>query len=366
MQCKKCHKEIPEGSLYCNFCGRKQETKKRTKRGNGQGTVYKDGVSWCAEITLGYYIDNNGKFHRKSKRKWGFKTRTAALEYIYDLKSDKKFSSINMYNLFENFKKTSYTKLSDSKQTAYRIAWNKIKNDISYRNIDDITTDELQDITDKCGTSYYTKRDIKNLLSHLYKIAMQDDYVQQNKSAFILLPDLKKSEREIFTKKEIERIWNEWNTCESEISGHIIIMLYTGMRTGEMLQMRKENIHLDDHYMIGGIKTKKSMNRKIIIPKIIEPIIKRLNENSTKDTLSSYSDEMKFYGDWAELQTRCELNSKLVPYCCRHTFVTNCTQLGISPAMLQELTGHEDYETTLNYNHISITDRYNAVNNLYI
>ena len=365
MLCKKCKKEIPNGSAYCNWCGRKQETAKRTKRGNGQGTVYKDGTSWCAEITLGYYIGEDGKQHRKSKRKWGFKTRTAALDYISDLKNNKKSNTINVDTLFENFKKSAYTKLSKSKQTAYNIAWNKIKDDISYRNIDDITTDELQDLTDSKGTSYYTKRDIKNLLSHIYKQAMQDDYVQQNKSRYILLPELKQAERDIFTTDEISRIWRDWEDTEAIVSGHILIMLYTGMRTGEMLQMQKSNVHLDEHYMIGGIKTKKSKNRRIIIPNQIEPVIRSLMAQSSRDTVSSYSDETYFYEDWAKLQERCGLNPKLVPYCCRHTYVTNCTKLGISPAMLQELTGHEDYETTLNYNHISVNDRLDAVNNLY-
>jgi site-specific recombinase XerD len=86
---------------------------------------------------------------------------------------------------------------------------------------------------------------------------------------------------------------------------------------------------------------------------------------SKTEKITSYSDENYFYDDWAAMQERLNLNSKLVPYCCRHTYVTNCTNLGISPAMLQELTGHEDYETTLNYNHISVGERFEAVNALY-
>jgi site-specific recombinase XerD len=365
MQCKKCKKEIPDGSAYCNFCGRKQETKRRTKRGNGQGTVYKDGVNWCAEITLGYIIDEGGNRRRKSKRKWGFKTRTAALEYIADLKTDRKAANVNIDTLYESFRKTTYTQLSKSKQTAYNVAWKKIKDDLCYRNIDDLTTDELQDIVDTRGTSYYTKRDIKNLLSHIYKQAMRDDYVQQNKSKFIMLPELKKTEREVFTADEINSIWNEWNTQHTQISAHILIMLYTGMRTGEMLGMKAENIHLQEHYMTGGIKTKKSQNRRIIIPTKIEPIISDLIAHAKTEKITSYSDETYFYDDWAAMQERLNLNKKLVPYCCRHTYVTNCTNLGVSPAMLQELTGHEDYETTLNYNHISVGERFNAVNALY-
>jgi site-specific recombinase XerD len=40
------------------------------------------------------------------------------------------------------------------------------------------------------------------------------------------------------------------------------------------------------------------------------------------------------------------------------------TALNVSPAMLKELAGHEDYETTLNYTHLSVEDRLKEVNRL--
>lgn len=43
MECIKCKKEIPAGSVFCCWCGKKQEAapKKALKRANGTGTVYK-------------------------------------------------------------------------------------------------------------------------------------------------------------------------------------------------------------------------------------------------------------------------------------------------------------------------------------
>ena len=43
MLCVKCKKEITEGSLFCNWCGKKQtaEKKRSRKRANSQGSVYK-------------------------------------------------------------------------------------------------------------------------------------------------------------------------------------------------------------------------------------------------------------------------------------------------------------------------------------
>lgn len=364
MNCKKCHKEIPDGSVYCNFCGKKQSQKNLTRRGNGLGTAYKRGSYWQAEITLGYYTNDEGKLKRKRLTKSGFKTKKEALEYITDLKSNKKTNDINFEKLWLIFRETAYTQLSESKQTAYRIAWNKIKLDLCFKNISDVTSDDLQRVTDKYGTSYYTKRDIKSLLSHLYKIALRDDYIQTNKASFIMLPALNSKERDIFTDKEIDLLWNDYNTTQSIITAHILLMLYTGMRPGELLTIKKSNINLTEQYLTGGIKTEKGKRRKIIIPNKIMCIVFFLLEQSTNDLLTTYTNDNDFYDEWAAKRNELKLNKNLVPYCCRHTYVTNCTKLRMSPAMLQELTGHEDYDTTLDYTHLSIKDRLDAVNML--
>lgn len=47
MKCIKCKKEIPDESLYCNYCGKKQsvEKAKHHKRGHGTGTISKDSLT---------------------------------------------------------------------------------------------------------------------------------------------------------------------------------------------------------------------------------------------------------------------------------------------------------------------------------
>lgn len=63
-QCVKCKKEIPDGSLFCCWCGRRQQDtqKKSLKRANGTGTVYKlqgrrkrPWVAAKSGVIVGYY-----------------------------------------------------------------------------------------------------------------------------------------------------------------------------------------------------------------------------------------------------------------------------------------------------------------------
>ena len=74
MECNKCKKEIPDGAPYCCWCGKKQQTKKATKRGNGTGSVYRRNDKWVAEITRGYR-EENGTMKRVVSRKCGFRTK---------------------------------------------------------------------------------------------------------------------------------------------------------------------------------------------------------------------------------------------------------------------------------------------------
>ena len=44
MLCKKCKKELPDGAVFCCFCGKKQTVTaaKHRKRAHGSGTIRKD------------------------------------------------------------------------------------------------------------------------------------------------------------------------------------------------------------------------------------------------------------------------------------------------------------------------------------
>lgn len=363
IECIFCKKSINDDFLFCPYCGKKQAQSEKgiKKRGNGQGTVFKNNGKWAVEITQGYSIEN-GKRKRIYKRKRGFDTKKQALAYIETLRNNKITPKIiTLSQLWDMFENDHLPDISKSKRTAYRIAWNKIKSDVAYRSIDSFTVAELQDITDNYGSSYYTCRDIKNLLSHFYKLAIRDDYIDKNKAQYIKLPALHSTERAIFTGEQIQLLWD--NSTIS-ICAHMLIMIYTGIRPGELLTITTDNIHLRDHYMTGGIKSEKGKQRKIIINDKILPIIKRCVESSKKGKLAYYPSSDEFYEAWRSERERLGLPEYLTPYCCRHTFITNLTALNVSPAMLQELAGHEDYETTLNYTHLSINDRLQELNRL--
>lgn len=365
MLCIKCSKEIQSDAVFCPYCGKRQDKPERTKRtrGNGLGSVYKmPAGTWAAEITLGWHMED-GALKRKRRRKYGFKTKKAAIEYLTQLRAEgEKRHQITVSELHEMWL-DSADKLSKSKQDAYRIAWAKIKEGVGYRPIEELTVPELQELTDDAGTSYYTKRDIKSLLSHCYKLAIRDDYADKNRAQYIQLGKLEQKEREVMTEEEIRKLWDDYHRKPSAITAQMLTMLYTGIRPGELLTIRKENVHMAEHYMTGGIKTEKGKRRKIILPDCILPLIEKSLSESRDGLLAKYA-KNGLYDAWNALRDELHMRPELTPYCCRHTYVTRLTALKVSPAMLQELAGHEDYDTTLDYTHLSVRDRLIEVNRL--
>ena len=134
--------------MLCCYCGRTIQRKAPSRvhqRANGTGTAIRRGNSkyWTADVTIGWTTDETGKKHRHRVRKGGFKTRTDALAYcstLFDRRDKKKAPNLSEY--WNTYSRGEMDKLSDSKRTAYRIAWDKLK-PISLRPIDGLTVFDL-------------------------------------------------------------------------------------------------------------------------------------------------------------------------------------------------------------------------------
>lgn len=145
------------------------------------------------------------------------------------------------------------------------------------------------------------------------------------------------------------------------IAASALIMIYTGMRPGEMLKAAKKHVNLKEHYLTCGIKTKTGKNRLIPICNKIEPVIKELYV-SAKQKLIPFGHNY-YYEQYKKLMSDLGV-SPLPPGCGRHTFNTRLAKKGIQAAVIQKASGHKDYKTTLGYTHMDISDVLAAVNKL--
>ena len=123
MFCRKCKKELPEGSAFCCWCGTKQEIQRSVvKRGNGTGYIFKRGKTWSVQITTGYSLDaQTGVLRRTTRTKSGFATKTDALNYIPILKESLENKRIpTLADYWESYSSHEMEKLSDNKRLSYK------------------------------------------------------------------------------------------------------------------------------------------------------------------------------------------------------------------------------------------------------
>lgn len=353
---------MAENWLVCPFCGRPiNYTPSRKKRGNGQGTAIKRGNTWTG-IRPGYdYHDDDG-YHRRRPTKGGFKTKKEALSWASN--DDDVVAVPKLIDLWEGYSKNDMLKLGKNKQTAYKIARKRLEGIIN-RRIDTLTVEDLQTtINEQCST-YYTAKDVRDLLSNLYKRAMASNHspVNQNLSRHIILPDLDEQEAVPFSEGEVSAIWKVYNNGDI-IAGFTLLMIYTGMMPGELMNLKKSMIDLDSlEIRDAGIKTKVRKKSVIVFPPFLRPVIESLMDYAPKSVKLYPTNKDAFYERYyASLEQAG--TRRLSPYSCRHTYGTEIVKAGIHPAMVQKLLRHSNQKTQEKYTHLSAAEEHNTMDNI--
>ena len=359
-ECIRCKTDLRPGAIFCDHCGKKQIVERNGRsRPNGTGSIYKRGKTWEVAVVLGYKLVD-GKAVPIRKTKSGFKTKKAAMEYIPTLKQEKVRKVPTIYDLWTQYQAGMYKKLSKSQQETYGIAWKKLET-IHFARIDALTTSDLQNIINAKAQTFYPARDIKNLLSKLYQQAMADQFVNSNLSEFLVLPELVSKEREAFTPDEIKLLWTDYQ--DHWWTGYILLMCYTGMMPGELLNAEKSHIDWDGKQILGaGLKTKVRKQTPIVLADVLLPVLAELCDHTPGEKLIKINKD-NFYETYYETLERAGCR-RLTPYSCRHTAATALALENIPPSVIQKIMRHAKFTTTQQYIHIDIDPMLAAVNQL--
>ncbi|MBS9775968.1 MAG: tyrosine-type recombinase/integrase [Fusobacterium sp.] len=323
------------------------------KRPNGNGSITKlqgkRRKPYIVRITQGW--DKDGK---QIKKVIGyFKTMKEANQILSDYlinPFDLDIQDLTFEEIYIKWSSSKYLKVGDSAVTGYKAAFSAFKklHNIKFRTL---KTKDLQKAMDESNKGYSTKRKMKYLVGQLYAYALQNDIVNKDYSSYIELGEhIKKIKRVPFTANEIKILWEhvyDGNT-ESNLIDTVLIMIYTGFRIQELLELKTTNIDLENGTIQGGVKTEAGKNRLIPIHHKIIPLFRRrFNKTAEYFLINSKGKQMKYSNYYREkFEPLMEkLGMKHYPHDCRHTFATLMNNANANKTAITKLIGHKNYST---------------------
>lgn len=336
------------------------------KRGNGQGSVYRRGNVWEAQVIVGWVMNPDPSKPRKPvrRRKSGFATKKEAVNYLATLREKSGGRSTDTPTLehyWNLYKDGELTSLSKSKQTAYRTAWKKLSS-ISFLHVDNITVQDLRTAVSSSCKTHYPAKDCKNLLSALFKLASADGYASKDLPAYIILPPVQEVEREVFTADEQKALWKLYESGNLDAAVPLF-MIYSGTMPGEMMNMKVEYIDLEKQVITGaGMKTGIRKKTPIVIADCMLPVMKDLIDNATPAGYLFPRNEPLWYERYYNVLEKAKCR-KLQPYCCRHTAATSLAVTeNIAPQTIKRIMRWSTTKMLDRYAHPSTEDALKGVN----
>lgn len=344
------------------------EKKRRVKtRANGTGTAYKRGKTWTAAVVVGWKLSPDGTRPLPVYRtKGGFAKKSDALNYCPTLLASKSAPKEvpNLKHYWDQYESGDLIRLSRDKQYAYKGAWAKMSA-LHYRLVDTLSVADLRGIVAEKAQTYYPARDMKTVLSHLFKLAGADGFVNSTLPDFIPLPPISEKERTPFTQEEQKALWKAYDDGDRR-AALPLIMIYTGMMPGELRNLKKEFVHIDEQQILhAGLKTKVRKKAPILLPDVIVPVL--IEEMAKSDPNSEYiwpRDEKRFYKDYYGVLEAANCR-RLEPYSCRHTTATAlAVDQNIAPQTIRKIMRWSSTRMLDRYAHPDKEDALDALNTL--
>lgn len=325
--CIKCGHDLPDGSLYCNICGKKQATQQRrkAKRPNNDGGAWKRGSTWTAIWTTEKSdLTDDNRIIRHRSTKGGFKTRKAAEDYAKQM-SDLKVrprEAPTLKEYWEHYEKNGLQKLSKKKALGYKKAWERLA-PLHGKRVNALFTPDIQKVIDDQNLTYWNVKDIKNLLQHLFDFAAGEGWASRELPDLITLPDANPTERVPFTVEETKKIWDAYCNGNRD-AGMALIMIYTGMMPGELQLLTVADVDFENGLVSAGVglKTKVRKKNSAVLNKEALALLRERCEGLQPEDYIFYKRAKTFYKRYYAALEAIPGVRQLEPYSCRHTTAT--------------------------------------------
>jgi integrase len=381
-------------------------------RSNGEGTIYKRKTGgWCAELTIGK-DPLTGRLKRKSfygKTQKEVKEKLKTAKEKLDtgiISEDTKFTLGEWLETWLTKYKKDKRRMRTFENYEYLIRIH-IKPRLGSILLDKLSTEIIQDFYDmllskgrydgKGGLSQKTVRNIHNLLHCALEKALETRKIIFNPTNATELPTKEHKEIKVLTKEQELRFLQ--TAYKDRLGVAFILSLATGLRVGELLALRWEDVDLDKSILnvkqsIGRVKlfdensaTKsklvfgepktKAGRRLIPLPLNVVSLLRQHRKVQVEEKLKFGSnfnienllfcsqcgtpiDPKNFDRKFKNILKAAELE-KINLHILRHTFATRLLELNEHPKVVQEILGHSNISITLDtYSHVLPEIKHNA------
>ena len=373
INCPECELQISDQAITCPHCGYPLKpnklssltAKKRNKLPNrfGQITKIKGSLTNKYRVMVNLGRKPNGKYNLMIlKPKGYFRTYNEAYKALVEYNMSpyelaKQYSMDEVFYMWteENDKKVTSKNIKNSK-----LYWEYISS-IHNLKIQETKISHLKNALtnafilrkgEKIKASPTVLIKIKQILNMMYDFAVSNEYVNENIARkFELDPLVTKKLKEnrtshiTFTDSEINILWEN---KQDRIVKMILICCYSGIRGGELVSIKHEDINFENMTIIGGSKTNAGKNRIIPIhDKIIDLV---------KDLYTSTKGKSKYICGWNgtdvgfrfsnynyNFKNKLEelgLSSLHKTHDCRKTFITKAKKYNLDEYAIKRIVGH--------------------------
>lgn len=206
---------------------------------------------------------------------------------------------------------------------------------------------KILDSMRKSGLSYSSLKKVRSLISLLEKYAIKIELI--NKSYAPLLSIGKnKSVRphHPFSRQKINRLWTHHTDIGVDT---VLILLYTGMRVGEMLNLQKSDVNLRKGYIrITKSKTVSGIRTIPIHHRILPLIANRIKSSGLyliADSEGKQYDYSRYCILWREVMHFIKADGHTT-HDCRHTVATLLDNAGANETAKRRILGHAGGDVT--------------------
>ena len=279
-----------------------------------------------------------------------------------------------------------------------------LNTDLGRCKLSELKSDNLQMVYNEMTKEGYNAKTVRHvfiLINMALKKAVKLRYIDENANDFVTLPKKKRFEGKALTAEEARTIFDK--AKEEKLYPIVALTLCTGMRKGEVMALKWENINFRDRELhvegnLCRVRESNAGGRSKYVDKVLEPksaksirtipltgkalealLIQKQRQDEIKEKYKVVYDDQGFVFtevDGSLLRQKGFMEeyhvflkkygiSDIRFHDLRHTFATLLFEEGESAKVIQELLGHSTITITMDiYTHVSKKGKKNAISKL--